>query len=249
MRDNFSPSINLIRDQDKPFNYILTANGKRVFNQIINDYKIGLRCFNIIGSYGTGKSAFLLALTHTLTGQYDYFDMAKPNRFLKPVRSDSETNFEILPNVESEMYFRESFISPFMRQVWKRHPSLKLWISRKLAYKDELTGEPDYFISARPKGPTTDLVGKPLLAVAEAKQEDFIAGWGQCLAEMIACQKINNAEHIIIYGIVSAGEFWQFGKLEKETFTRNIAAYTIHEPTKLLGVLDYLFEQCEKQIL
>jgi hypothetical protein len=108
-------------------------------------------------------------------------------------------------------------------------------------------GEPDYFISMRPKGPTRDLVGKPLLAVAEAKQEDFISGWGQCLAEMIACQKINADENIVIYGIVSAGELWQFGKLEHDVFTRNITAYTIHDPAKLLGVLDYLFEQCERQ--
>ena len=151
-------------------------------------------------------------------------------------------------SVESEMFYREGFIFPFMQQVWKRHPELKVWINRKLAYKEELTGEPDYFISALPKGPTRDPVGKPLLAVAEAKQEDFIAGWGQFLAEMIACQKINADEHITIYGIVSAGEFWQFGKLEKETFTRNITAYTVHDPAKLLGVLDYLFDQCEKQI-
>ncbi len=148
--------------------------------------------------------------------------------------------------VESEMFYREGFIFPFMQQVWKQHLALKLWINRKLAYKDELTGEPDYFISALPEGPTRDPVGKPLLAVAEAKQEDFIEGWGQCLAEMIACQKIND-ELLTVYGIVSAGEFWQFGKLEKDTFTRNIAAYTVHEPAKLLGVLDYLFEQCEQQ--
>lgn len=150
-------------------------------------------------------------------------------------------------SVESETFYREGFIFPFMRQAWKRYPNLKLWINRKLAYKDELTGEPDYFVSTLPQGPTSDPVGKPLLAVAEAKQEDFIAGWGQCLAEMIACQKINDDETITIYGIVSAGEFWQFAKLKQQTFTRNITSYTVHEPPKLLGILDYLFEQCEKQ--
>lgn len=154
-------------------------------------------------------------------------------------------------NVESEMFFREHFISPFMREAWKRHPLLKLWINRKLAYGTELTGEPDYFISSPPVGASKDPVGKPLLAVAEAKQEDFVAGWGQCLAEMVACQKLNqdaDNEEVVIYGIVSAGEFWQFGKLKGTVFTRNVTAYTIHTPAKLLGALDYIFGECEKHI-
>ncbi len=150
--------------------------------------------------------------------------------------------------VESEMFYRENFISPFMRQVWKRHAKLKLWFNRKLAYKDELTGEPDYFISALPEGPTHDPVGKLLLAVAQAKQEDFIEGWGQCLAEMIACQKLNDDESVVIYGIVSTGLIWEFGKLEKDVFTKDLYPYSINDSAKVLGALDYLFEQCEKQI-
>lgn len=74
-----------------------------------------------------------------------------------------------------------------------------------------------------------------------------MSGWGQCLAEMIACQKLNSHEDIVIYGIVSAGEFWQFGKLKHLVFTRNVTAYTVHASARLLGVLDYIFEECEKQ--
>jgi hypothetical protein len=151
-------------------------------------------------------------------------------------------------SVESEMFYREAFVFPFMQEAWKRHPKLKLWVNRKLAYQDELTGEPDYFVSVLPQGPTRDPVGKPLVAVAEAKQEDFIAGWGQCLAEMIACQKLNGEEKLTIYGIVSTGEIWQFGKLEEDVFTKDLYPYSINDAAKVLGVLDYLFEQCEKQI-
>ena len=66
MKINFSPSINLLRDARKPFHYLPTANAKRIVQQIVNDYKIGIRAFNIIGSYGTGKSAFLVALQQNL---------------------------------------------------------------------------------------------------------------------------------------------------------------------------------------
>jgi hypothetical protein len=150
--------------------------------------------------------------------------------------------------VESEMFYREAFVFPFMQQAWKRHPKLKLWINRKLAYKDELTGEPDYFISTLLTVPTHNPVGKPFLAVAEAKQENFVEGWGQCLAEMIACQKLNDDESVVIYGIVSTGLIWEFGKLEKDVFTKNLFPYSISDSAKVLGALDYLFEQCEKQI-
>ncbi|MCP4112288.1 MAG: hypothetical protein GY749_43315 [Desulfobacteraceae bacterium] len=149
-------------------------------------------------------------------------------------------------SVESEMFFREYFIAPFMREAWKRHPSLKLWVNRKLAYNNELTGEPDYFISAPPSGPTSDPVGKPLLAVAEAKQEDFIAGWGQCLAGMIACQKLNETVDVVIYGIVSNGLVWEFGKLEGTVFTTDLYSFSIRRAGSVLGALDFMFGECER---
>lgn len=75
MQPSFSPSINLLRDAYHEFDYIPTANAKRIYDQILNDYKIGIHAFNIIGSYGTGKSAFLLALAKTFTGTRPYFAM------------------------------------------------------------------------------------------------------------------------------------------------------------------------------
>jgi len=154
---------------------------------------------------------------------------------------------EMQSEIENEMFFREYFIAPFIRQVWMRHTGLKLWINQYLAYKDELTGAPDYFAARRVEDVTHDLIGTPLLAVAEAKQEDFTAGWGQCLAEMIACQKLNDNDNIVIYGIVSTGIYWEFGKLEGSLFVKNLDAYSISDPAKVLGALDYIFEACEKQ--
>ncbi len=73
MQTNFSPSINIVRDFENEINYIPTSNSYRIFSQIINDYVIGTRAFTIIGSYGTGKSAFLLALEQYLNGKEEYF--------------------------------------------------------------------------------------------------------------------------------------------------------------------------------
>ncbi len=59
---NLSPSVNILRDAELPPNYIPTANSRFVFEQIAADFKNGVRTFSIVGSYGTGKSAFLLAM-------------------------------------------------------------------------------------------------------------------------------------------------------------------------------------------
>ena len=69
----FPPSVNIIRDADSELSYIPTSNAKQVFNQIINDYKAGIRSFNIVGAYGTGKSSFLWALEKNINQKHSYF--------------------------------------------------------------------------------------------------------------------------------------------------------------------------------
>lgn len=75
MANNFSTSINILRDTEKDFHYIPTPNGKQVANQIVNDFKKGMRSFNIVGTYGTGKSSFLLALEQSVKGKKRFFNV------------------------------------------------------------------------------------------------------------------------------------------------------------------------------
>jgi hypothetical protein len=181
----------------------------------------------------------------------------KRERFLPEVRLELPALFmENLDFVlkrqaaeESEVFFRESFIFPFLQQAWKRHPNLKLWINQPLIYDETLSGEPDYFVSAWTEREVIDkLVNKPLLAVAEAKKQDFEGGWAQCLSELIACQRVNADEQLTVYGIVSTGIIWEFGKLEKNIFTRELLSYTTADPQRVFGILDFIFMECEKQL-
>ena len=75
MQTKFTTSTNIIRDSSRNINYIPTPNAYKVVNQISNDFKRGLRSFNIIGSYGTGKSSFLWALQRSLNGKGKIFDL------------------------------------------------------------------------------------------------------------------------------------------------------------------------------
>lgn len=62
----FSTSINIERDSDKVLNYVVTANAKQSIGKIVDAFNTGIHSFCLIGSYGTGKSSFLLALQNCL---------------------------------------------------------------------------------------------------------------------------------------------------------------------------------------
>ena len=81
MVNNFTTSVNIIRDTDRDFNYIPTPNAIQVVSQVVNDFKRGIRSFNIVGTYGTGKSSFLLAFEQSANGTKRYFE---PNFLTNP---------------------------------------------------------------------------------------------------------------------------------------------------------------------
>ena len=69
MQNNNTTSVNIIRDTNRDLNYHPTPNAQRVADKLSSDFNLGKRTFNIIGSYGTGKSAFLWALQQSLLGK------------------------------------------------------------------------------------------------------------------------------------------------------------------------------------
>lgn len=67
-------STNILRDENLDFDYIVTENSQSIFDSIWDSKKTHKKCFNLIGSYGTGKSSFLLAFEQTLRGNKLFFD-------------------------------------------------------------------------------------------------------------------------------------------------------------------------------
>lgn len=148
----------------------------------------------------------------------------------------------------SEFAICENLIYPVLKEVWKIYRQhFILWSHQSLNYDEKLSGFPEYILAKRsPLGKV--VFDKPYFILVEAKQDNFEAGWAQCLAEMIAAQRLNGEYQIIIFGIVSNGVTWQFGKLEGEIFTRNITPCTIYELDKLFSAVNFIFKQCEIQL-
>jgi len=112
-------------------------------------------------------------------------------------------------------------------------------------YDSDLTGIPDYIVSTKSELGKT-VLGLPIIVVTEAKQNNFTEGWGQCLAEMLASQKINREDMLPVYGIVTDGEVWQFGRLVKDVFTKNRTRLPVDNIDRLFGALSHIIETAEK---
>lgn len=96
MKAKHNLSVNILRDEQLGLDYIPTPNTKRIAGQLMSDFESGIRSFNIIGSYGTGKSSFLWALSQDLKGQKNFFGITN---FAFP-------KVEVLPFVSEYMSLR-----------------------------------------------------------------------------------------------------------------------------------------------
>ena len=145
----------------------------------------------------------------------------------------------------SEFAICENLIYPVLKEVWKQYRrKFILWSHKSLTYDEKLSGFPEYILAK--KSPLGNVVfDKPYFLLIEAKQDNFEAGWAQCMAEMIAAQRLNENPEQEVFGIVSNGDIWQLGKLKSNVFTRNQTFYTIQELDKLFAAINYVFQQCE----
>jgi hypothetical protein len=103
-----------------------------------------------------------------------------------------------------------------------------------------LNGICDFLVS---QSPEQIAVEAPVLVVVEAKKEDLKRGMGQCLAEMVAAQRFNQANQQVIstiYGSVSTGTAWRFLKLEDSIVTVDLTDYPVPPVEQILSILVWI---------
>ncbi|CAM2974010.1 hypothetical protein [Flavobacterium frigoris] len=97
---NFSPSVNIIRDNEIELNYIVTPNSHQAFIQIAQGFNVGTRVFNLVGAYGIGKSAFLKAFQS---------DARKTSQYFNHQIASQVNDFEVMQFVGTYNSLHESF--------------------------------------------------------------------------------------------------------------------------------------------
>jgi len=169
------------------------------------------------------------------------------NQFeIKPYLQE-QIEFGLLSYKSNEAFADKFLITPVLNSVWMQHKKLNLWTQTYIKADENLQGRPDYMVSPLEEN-QYEVLTLPIVVMVEAKQENFTLGWGQCLAEMLACQKMNKSEDIKIFGIVTTGQFWEFGKLEKNKFIRDSNSYSISKLQETASIVDFIFSNAEKEI-
>ena len=158
---------------------------------------------------------------------------------IQEIENLSELNFRLNDafkrvNLESEMARRETIIAPILLEV-ARIIEAKIKIEFPLEVSRQLKGSLDYLLHTK-----SDFL------VVEAKNEDLYRGFKQLAVELIALKEwLNDKEIKFLYGAVSTGSAWQFGKLDVQNtiIKQDLNIYTVPKQLEellqiLLGILE-----------
>lgn len=106
----FNLSANIEEGFAEETRYIVTPNVAKVVQEIVNGYEIGIHSYSIIGTYGTGKSSFLINLEHDLTTTGNSRVLLKNKELLH------KGEFEIL-NIIGDLKSLEDLLLPKLQKL------------------------------------------------------------------------------------------------------------------------------------
>ncbi|MEM9162492.1 MAG: hypothetical protein AAGC54_05415 [Cyanobacteria bacterium P01_F01_bin.4] len=135
---------------------------------------------------------------------------------------------ETLPfiRLSNEAARRETLVSPVLLEV-VRYCQCQIRIEYPLNVNNWLKGNLDYLLR-----------GQREVIVIEAKNDDLTRGFTQLAAELIALAQVE--ESAVLYGAVTIGDVWQFGRLDRETqqLTQDLNLFRVPADLKeLVGIL------------
>ena len=101
-----------------------------------------------------------------------------------------------------------------------------------------------YFLISR--SPEQFEIEAPAVVLVEAKRDNINSGLGQCIAEMVAAQRFNEANNNpipTIYGSVTSGTAWRFMKLEGQIVTIDVRDYPFPPVETILSMLVWMVQE------
>lgn len=156
--------------------------------------------------------------TDDILAEFDYslslshLSLPKTTRELERIPELKQRIDDVLPfiSLSNETARRETLVSPIMLEVI-RYCHCKMRIEYPLNVNNWLKGNLDYLLRSRS---TPEEPSQNNLLVIEAKKDDLTRGFTQLAVELIALSHIE--ERNILYGAVTIGDVWRFGKLDRD---------------------------------
>jgi hypothetical protein len=129
----------------------------------------------------------------------------------------------------NEMARREALISPVLLEI-SDLTDRQILAEYAVSVNEYLKGTLDYYL--------TDESETGLLII-EAKQSDLVHGFTQLAVELIALDQWTRSQSPLLYGVVTTGDRWVFGVLDRaaKTVTEDDREFAIAQLDDLVSVL------------
>lgn len=187
------------------------------------------------------RDAFSLTLEET-RNLFLTVGAVQPSDLLKRLLDE---NLTLATAINSEKARSEFLIAPILSEV-RRQLDYQISLFSGTEFNVDpaqgLSGFCDFILSASRE---QYFISAPVVTVIEAKNENIIAGLGQCAATMIAAQIFNQRagnEIPVIYGAVTSGTAWKFLTLEQNTVCIDSVEYYVNSVDKILGIILQTFK-------
>ncbi|NET42906.1 hypothetical protein [Okeania sp. SIO2B3] len=152
-------------------------------------------------------------LSINMVNLFPNIELVEPSEYLKITL---KRNLKVAFDNNTEKARSELIIAPLLieiREIFDGKISFFSGRDFNVDITSGLNGFCDYILSA---SEFTLEIEAPVITIVEAKNESTNVGLGQCIAEMVAAQRFNQARNRItesIYGAVTTGRIWRFLKL------------------------------------
>ncbi|PIQ09287.1 MAG: hypothetical protein COW71_07100 [Ignavibacteriales bacterium CG18_big_fil_WC_8_21_14_2_50_31_20] len=157
MQNNFTPSINIERDFLNKIEYFSTPNTELIFNSIERNIQKGVHSFELIGSFGTGKSSFLLAFQKQLENKEIFFN-SELNIFCNnQYKTISITGYyEAIGNLINSN-LKEPISNDFITSIEKRYKKNRIENFHTIILIDEFGKILEYSAKTNPEKELSDI--------------------------------------------------------------------------------------------
>ncbi|MGD1704650.1 hypothetical protein [Dapis sp. BLCC M229] len=187
-------------------------------------------------------------LSINMVNLFPNIELVEPSEYLKMTL---KRNLKVAFDNNTEKARSELIIAPLLieiREIFDGKISLFSGKDFNVDITSGLNGFCDYILSA---SEFTLEIEAPVITIVEAKNESTNVGLGQCIAEMVAAQRFNQARNRItesIYGAVTTGRIWRFLKLSGQNVAINNEELVIENAedinvSKILAILSLPIKQ------
>lgn len=204
---------------------------------------MGKKIFNPEASY-TFRDYFLMAASfpvEDMIAELNYgfslerLDLPRTNKELAYLSELQNRLERTMPrvNLMNETARREAIIAPILIDA-AIYAEAKVRIEYPIEVTPQLKGILDYYLKSQNN-----------LLIVEAKDSDLRRGFVQLATELIALDLANETVQNFIFGAVTTGEEWRFGKLDRadKIITQDVNFYNVPQDLEdlskiLVGILE-----------